>query len=134
MKLFIKNKCYRNLLILLIILLSYPILQLLFNCVTENFQNQDNNDETLRKQVENLRKTYTETKDNLDKCMNKDTIKNILKRVEEVEKINETLNNKLTNRVSNQGKICKQLSEYNIEEHPEFKKRNYHKPCRGCNI
>jgi len=134
MKLFIKNKCYRNLLILLIILISYPILQLLFNCVTENFQNESNNDENLRKQVETLRKTYTETKDNLDKCMNKDTVKNALKRVKEVEKINETLNKKLTSKVSNQGKLCKKLNEYNIEEHPDFKKRNYHKPCRGCNI
>ena len=134
MKFIIKNKCYRNLLILFVILISFPLIQKLLNSSIENFQSQNEDLQSLRKQVETLRKTYTETKDNLDKCMSKETIKKSIKKIEEAGKINNTLNKKLTDKVANQGSSCKKLSEYNIEEHPEFKKRNYHKPCRGCNI
>lgn len=130
----LKNKCYRNLLILYVLILLFPIVQELLNNITESFQSQNEDIQSLREQVEDLRKTYNDKKDELEKCMDSTTIKDTMKRVEEVEKINDNLNKNLTVMTSQQGNSCKQLSDYDIEQHPEFKKRNYHKPCYGCNI
>lgn len=129
----IKNECYRNLLILFAVILLLPLITRLFNN-RESFQMQEEEVESLRRKVEELRKTYTKTKDSLNKCMNKDTLKNIVEQSEELEEENRILNSRLTEQVANQGSSCKKLSEYNIEDHPDFKKRNYDKPCFGCNI